>query len=179
MGYLSAPVLLAAEGNLPFLSIDTGTILFTLINLLILFFGLKHFLFKPVNEVLEKRQQAVDQSLKEAEEAKALAEASQAEYAEKLAAAKEESAEMMRKATRRAQQRSDEIIAAAKADAVVIRQQNEQELEREKRRAESQLRSEVSGLAVMVAEKVVGREINQADHERLIDEFIDSVGDAQ
>ena len=179
MGYISAPVLAAAEGNLPFLSIDTGTILFTLINLLILFFGLKHFLFKPVNEVLAKRQSAVDQSLKDAEEAKANSEAAKAEYEQKLAAAKEESAEMLRKATRKAQQRSDEIVAAAKADAAAIMQQNEQELEREKRRAESQLRGEVSGLAVLVAEKVVGREISQADHERLINEFIDSVGDAK
>ena len=178
MGYFSAPVL-TADINLPFFSIDTGTILFTLINLLILFFGLKHFLFKPVNAVLEKRQEAVDRSLKEAEAAKAQAEASQAEYEQKLAAAKEESAEMLRNATRKAQQRSDEIVAAAKADAAAIMQQNEQELEREKRRAESQLRGEVSGLAVLVAEKVVGREINQADHERLINEFIDSVGDAK
>ncbi|MBQ5334560.1 MAG: F0F1 ATP synthase subunit B [Oscillospiraceae bacterium] len=169
----------AAEVKLPFLSIDTGTILFTLINLAILVFGLKHFLFKPVNDILAKRQEAVDKSLTEAEQAKSEAEAAQAEYAEKLAAAKEESAEMIRRATRRAQERSDEIVAAAKAEAAAVMQQNEAELEREKRRAASELRSEVSGLAVMVAEKVVEREINPADHARLIDEFIDSVGDVQ
>lgn len=175
---LSAAVA-AAEVKLPFLSIDTGTILFTLINLAILVFGLKHFLFKPVNDILAKRQEAVDKSLTEAEQAKSDAEAAQAEYAEKLAAAKEESAEMLRRATRRAQERSDEIVAAAKAEAAAVMQQNEAELEREKRRAASELRSEVSGLAVMVAEKVVEREINPADHARLIDEFIDSVGDVQ
>ena len=60
-----------------------------------------------------------------------------------------------------------------------LMQQNRDELERERRKAESALRSEVSGLAVMVAEKVVEREINQEDHARLIDEFIDSVGDVQ
>ena len=58
-------------------------------------------------------------------------------------------------------------------------QQNRDELERERRKAASALRSEISGLAVAAAEKVVEREINQADHERLIDEFIDSVGDVQ
>ena len=175
---LSAAVA-AAEVKLPFLSIDTGTILFTLINLAILVFGLKHFLFKPVNDILAKRQEAVDKSLNEAEQAKTEAEAARAEYAEKLTAAKEESAEMLKKATRRAQERSDEIVAAAKAEAAAVMQQNEAELEREKRRAASELRSEVSGLAVMVAEKVVEREINPADHARLIDEFIDSVGDVQ
>ena len=162
-----------------FLSIDTGTILFTLLNTLILFFGLKHFLFKPVQKILEERQAEVDKSLKDAEDARTRAEAAEAEYAEKLAAAQEESAEMVRKATRRAQQRSDEIIAEAKADAAGIRAANEEELAREKRRAQIELRSEVSGLAVAVAEKVVGREINPEDHARLIDEFIESVGDTE
>ncbi len=162
-----------------FLSIDIGTILFTLLNLLLLFLGLKHFLFKPVNGILEKRQEEVDRKLQEAETAKSEAEAEREAYTQKLADAKEESAEMLRKATRRAQERSDEIVAAAKAEAAAVMQQNEQELERERRRAATALRGEVSGLAVAVAEKVVGREINQADHERLIDEFIDSVGDVQ
>lgn len=162
-----------------FFSIDLGTILYTLLNTLILFLGIRHFLFKPVNKIITERQNAVDQTLRDAEDARSRAEAAETEYTEKLAYAKEESAEMIRTATRKAQKRSDEIVAQAKADAAGIMQQGRDELEREMRRAESALRSDVSGLAVMVAEKVVEREINPADHARLIDEFIDSVGDAQ
>ena len=165
--------------KLGFLSIDIGTILFSWINLMILFFALKHFLFKPVQKILSERQEAVDKSLKDAEDARERAEAAETAYTEKLQQTKEESAEMLRKATRKAQLRSEEIIADAKSEAAAILQANRDELEREKHRVESQLRSEVSGLAVMVAEKVMEREINQADHERLIDEFIDSVGDVQ
>lgn len=165
--------------KLGFFYIDLGTILFTLCNTLILLLGLKHFLFKPVQKILTERQAAVDQTLQDAEDARSRAEAAETEYTEKLAAAKEESAAMLRNATRKAQQRSDEIVAQAKAEAAGILQQNRDELDRERRRAESELRSEVSGLAVLVAEKVVEREINQADHVRLIDEFIDSVGDVQ
>lgn len=164
---------------LDFLSIDVGTILFTLINTMILFFGLKHFLFKPVNAVLDQRKQTVDQSLQDAEDAKSAAESTKAEYEEKLAAAKEESAEMLRKATRQAQRRADEIVAEAKADAAAVMQQNADELEREKRRAAKELRGEVSDLAVLVAEQVMAREINPQDHARLIDEFINGVEDAE
>lgn len=164
---------------LGFLSIDIGTILFTLCNTLILFLALRHFLFAPVQKILSERQTAVDQSLKDAEDAQARAEAAENEYTEKLAAAKEESAAMLRNAVRKAQQRSDEIVAKAKEEAAGIMQQNRDELERERLRAASELRSEVSGLAVMVAEKVVEREIKPEDHARLIDEFIDSVGDLQ
>lgn len=165
--------------KLGFLSIDIGTILFTLCNTVILFLALRHFLFQPVQKILAERQTAVDQSIKDAEDAKARAEAAENEYTEKLAAAKEESAAMLRNATRKAQQRSDEIVAKAKEEAAGIMQQNRDELERERLRAENELRSELSGLAVMVAEKVVEREINPEDHARLIDEFIDSVGDVQ
>ncbi len=165
--------------TLDFLSFDIGTILFSWLNLLILFFGLKHFLFKPVNEILEKRQQEVDQSIQEAQDAKIKAEATLSEYEEKLSNAKEESAEMIRKATRKAQQRSDEIVAAAKEDASNILARGREELSQEKRRAESELRGAVSELAVLVAEKVVEREVSPEDHARLIDEFIDSVGDAK
>ncbi|MBR5371098.1 MAG: F0F1 ATP synthase subunit B [Oscillospiraceae bacterium] len=164
---------------LGFLSIDIGTILFTLANTLILFLGIRHFLFKPVNNVLEARQAEVDKSIKAAEEAKANAEAAEQEYREKLTAAKEEAQTMLRNATRKAQQREEEIIASAKAEAAGIMKQNQAELEREKRSAERALRSEVSGLALMVAEKVVEREIKPEDHARLIDEFINSVGDAE
>ena len=98
---------------------------------------------------------------------------------EALAAAKEESAEMLRTATKKAQKRSDEIVAAAKEEASGILARNAEELEREKRRAENELRGTVSELAVMMAEKVVAREVKPEDHMRLIDEFIDAVGDAK
>ena len=163
----------------PFLTIDPVTMIATLINTLILFLVLKHFLFKPVNKILDERKQNVEETYRQADEKLTEAARLESEYTEKLANAKEESAAMLRNATRKAQQRSDEIIAQAKTEAAGIMQQNRDELERERRRAESALRSEVSGLAVMVAEKVVEREINQADHARLIDEFIDSVGDVQ
>ena len=164
---------------LDFLSIDVGTILFTLINTLILFLGLKHFLFRPVNAVLQQRQNTIDKALQDADSANAEAQSRKEEYEQRIAAAKEESAELLRNATRQAQRRADEIVATAKADAAAVMQQNAEELEREKRRAEKELRNEVSSLAVLVAEKVMDREITPDDHARLIDAFIDSVEDAE
>ena len=155
-----------------FLSIDLGTIVFSWINLLILFFGLKHFLFQPVQKILTQRQEETDRAITDAEQASHDADAAKAEYEQQLKTAKESSAEMMRQATRKAQQRSDEIIAQAKVDAQGIREQNQAELERERNRAEQELKQDVSDLAVLVAEKVVEREVRPEDHEKWIDEFI-------
>lgn len=164
---------------LDFLSVDIGTILFTLMNTLILFLGLKHYLFAPVNAVLEQRRLTIERSLREAEDAKTAAVHSKAAYEEKLSAAKEESAEMMRRTARKAQRRAEEIVAAAKADASAVMRQNTEELEKEKRRAAKALHDRVSELAVLAAEKVLSREINVDDHARLIDTFIEGVEAAE
>lgn len=159
---------------LDFLSVDIGSILFTLLNTLILFLVMKHFLFAPVNRILEARQAAVDSDLTEAAKARASAEALKADYDAKLLGAQEESAELIKTATRRAQSRSDEIVAQARAEALAVRQHAEDEIERDKRRARAELRDEIAELALMAAEKVVEKEIKPEDHDRLLQEFISS-----
>ena len=53
----------------------------------------------------------------------------------------------------------------------------DEDIEREKKRARSELKGEISELAVMVAQKVVEKEISEADHDRFINDFIENVGD--
>ena len=54
----------------------------------------------------------------------------------------------------------------------------ETEIEQEKKKAMNELKNEISGIAVDIASKVVEREIKEADHQDLIDEFIKNVGEA-
>lgn len=166
-----------ADANLSFLSIDVGTIIFTLLNLLILFWVFKHFLFKRVHKILDERKNSVDEKFQEADDAMEHAKGLETKYTELMDNAKEQSAEMVKDATKRAQQRSDEIIANAKSEAAAIKQRADEDVEKEKKRAEQELRGEISELAVLVAQKVVEKEINEADHEKYINEFIENVGD--
>lgn len=163
--------------NLSFLSIDIGTIIFTLCNLLILFWVFKHFLFGRVHKILDQRQNDVADKFKKADEAMEHAKDLESEYTTLMEGAKEESAQMIREASRKAQLRSDEIIAEAKTEASAIRVKADEDIQREKKRAENELRGEISGIACMVAEKVVEKEINEADHDKFINEFIENVGD--
>ena len=91
--------------------------------------------------------------------------------------AKEESAEMIKAASKKAQQRADEIISDAKSEASAILAKAGEDVEREKKRAQNELRGEISELAVLVAQQVVEKEITEADHERFINDFIENVGD--
>ena len=159
-----------------FFSIDLGTIIPTLLNTIILFLILKHFLFGRVNKVLEDRKIAVAKTYGDADAALENAQKLETEYSQKLEKAKEESAEILKNAAKKAQQRSDEIIDEAKSEASAIMAKAGSEIEREKKRALNQVKDEITDIAYNMASKVVGREVSEADSDRLIEEFIDNVG---
>lgn len=161
----------------PFLTIDPVTMIATLINTLILFLVLKHFLFKPVNKILDERKKNVEDTYRQADEKLTEAARLESEYTEKLANAKAESAEIVKNATKRAQTRSDEIIAEAKSEASSIIVKANADIEKEKKRAVNQIKDEISDIALAVAEKVVEKEIDPKDHERLIESFISELGE--
>ena len=160
-----------------FLTIDVGTIIFTLMNLLILFLLVRHFLFGRVNKMLESRQAEVQKTYDDANQANEKAKQLEEEYSVKLSAAKEESAEIIKNATLKAQSRSDEIVSAAKQEANSIFDRTNLEIEREKKRAVNDIKDTISEIAFMVAEKVVEKEIDKKDNERLIEDFINNVGE--
>ena len=137
----------------------------------------KHFLFGRVHKILDERQNDVSETYNKADAALEHAKSLESEYSGLMEGAKEESAQMIKAASKKAQLRSDEIISEAKNEASAILARADEDVEREKKRAQNELRGEVSELAVLVAQKVVEKEITEADHERFINEFIDNVGD--
>ncbi len=159
-----------------FFSITPTSIIGTLINTFILFMVFKKLLFAPVNRILEERKSQVSKTYEEADAALKKAQSMESEYEEKLAAAKEETAEMMRNASRKAQSRSDEIIAAAKNEADAITRKAGEDIEKERKRAINQIKDDISDIALSVAGKIIGRELESDDEQdRLIDEFIGSI----
>jgi len=162
---------------LEILSIDIGTIIFTWCNLLILFLVFKKFLFGRVHKIFEDRQNDVTEVYNKADESLEHAKNLETEYTALMQNAKEESAEIIKTASKKAQVRSDEIIADAKKEAGAILARADEDVEREKKRAQNELRGEISELAVMVAQKIVEKEISEEDHDRFINDFIENVGD--
>lgn len=114
----------------------------------------------------------------EAADAKQKAADLEKEYQAHLQSIKAEQDDMLREATTRAQKREEEIVNAARAEAQALRNAAEAEMAQERKKAVNDLKNEIGGIAVEIASKVVEREINTADHQALIDEFIRNVGDA-
>ena len=168
----------AAQVNLPLVTIDPGTIVFTLINTLIIFILFKVFLFKPVGKILDKRNEMAAAEIAEAKRAKESAAKTEQEYIEKLAKAKE-AADIMKQATLRAQKREEEIVNEANQKAAEIKARAEENIERDKQRAVNDIKDEISDIVIMAASKVVEKEISAKDNEAIIADFLQNVGTAK
>lgn len=165
--------------NLSFVSIPphTWTLIFTWANLLILFLIMKKLLFKPVVAMLKQREDEVNSMYEKAEEAQKNAEALEKEYTESLAGAKEEAARIMKDATREATLKGEKIVSEAQEKAAAAISKAEKEIELEKQAAVKEIRNDIASIAVGVAEKVIEKDINEKDHEKLVEDFIDSWGE--
>ena len=159
-----------------FVYINGWNIFVTMCNTLITFLIIKKFLFKPVKKMLAAREEEVQGMYGAAEKTQAEAEQMRREYTERLAKAKEEAAEIVGSATRRATVRSEEILKESSQQAVAMMKKAENTIEQERKKAMNELKDEVASLSVMIASKVVERDVKEADHERFIEEFIDKVG---
>ena len=160
-----------------FIGLNPWTALFTLCNLVIVFLMLKKFLFQPVNKMIDDRQKEIDDIYADANAARQDAEAMRADYTQKLNQAKETSAQIVAEATQEANRRSDEIIRQARQDADALRQKAGTDIELEKKKALNEVKSDISRIALDIAGKVVERELDGRDQERLVEGFLREMGD--
>lgn len=164
--------------TLDVISVNLWSILISLANLLLIFFILKFFLWKPVKKVMKQRQDMVDKQFADAAEAQESARADKAAWAEKLAGADAEADARIQAADATARQHGDRIVADARlrAEDIVRQARNEAALERTK--AEAAIKEEIVQVSTALAQKMLEREIAPADHQQLIDSFLDEIGDA-
>ena len=163
--------------SLDIISVNLWNILLSLANLVIIFLIMKKFLFKPVQKVMTERQNQVDKIYSDANESLDAAKELKQEYEHHLASARQEADTLIKTATQTAQRRSDQIVAEANSQASHVKQKAEAEIAQQKQQMLKDVRSEISGLAVDIASKVVEREINQKDYDGFVDEFIQNVGE--
>ena len=160
-----------------FIGVNFWTALFVLLNTLAIFFVAKKYLFVPVKNMIDSRQKEIDAMYDAAGAANAEAKALQNEYQEKLAVAQQTSDRMVKEAVARGQKRQEEIISQANAEARAILDKANADIAQEKKKAINDAKNEISEMAMAIAEKVVGRELTEVDQAKLVDEFIEELGE--
>lgn len=152
------------------------TFIATLLNLLLTLYVVKRFFFKPINEMLEKRQALANAHIIEAKKAEEEALAMKSEYEENMTQAKAKANEILVSARETASLQSEEMLREASAQVAAMKAKAELDIAQEKKKAVNEIKDEIGNIAMEIAGKVIEREISEDDHEKLINEFIANVG---
>lgn len=149
-------------------------ILFNIINILILYFLLKRFLFRPINEILAKRQAEADSLFVQAGEKDAKAQESREKYETLLSDAENEKVKIVSDARKEASAEYDRILVEAreKADAVVEKAQDA--ARKEKQTILLQADAEIKDMVLAAAAKVAGAADGAANDRKLYDRFLET-----
>ena len=163
--------------TLDVISVNLWQILISLANLVILFFLVKKFLYKPVKNLLAQRQAEIDSQYEKAGEAQRVADQNKAEWQTRLDSAHGEAEELIQHATEKASAHGERIVDEAKEKAAEIIRRAKSDAELELKKAREQIKEEIISVSTALTEKVLEREVGESDHRRLIDSFIEDIDD--
>lgn len=173
MQALIAPTTIyAALGGL-----QVGDMLAQLFFFIILLLLLRKFAWGPVMGMMQKREEYVASEIEAAEQSRVEAEKASQEATTQLKQTKQEAQKIIEDAKSAGTNQEQEIIASARKEADRIKQSAQEDIENEKEKAIQALQDKVASLSVMIASKVIEKEINEQDQEKLIDEYIKEAGE--
>jgi F-type H+-transporting ATPase subunit b len=154
----------------------TDELVWGAISFTVLLFAMWKFALPSVRKTMEDRTARIRTSLTEAEEAKEEADALRVEYQTKLQEARTESAGIIEESRQAADAVRRDLIARAEAEAAQLRARNAEQIDAERARVMSELQGQVATLAIELAERVVGANLDRDANLRLIEEYIRSIG---
>ena len=140
-----------------FLQLNWG-ILWPIINIIVFYLLLRKFLFGPVSEIMEKRKEMISKDLMDAK------------------AAKDEAGKIVSDARERAKNEYHEKVRRADEEIVQMKENAQKDIEAEKQKAMAGLQSEIAGIALMAAAKVVEKEAGSKENEKIVDDFLKEAG---
>lgn len=160
---------------------DSGVLLkdflYRCLNFGLTFALLAYFLTKPIRKGMADRREGIEKALKDAVEAKEQAEAKFAEYDAKLAKATEEIDQIYEEIRKEGELERERILANAREMADKIKAEAEKAADSEVERACTALRQESARLAVQIAEEILNKNFTAEDQSRLVNEYMQKVGE--
>ena len=153
----------------------SSLIFWEVLSFAILFFVLYKFAFPGILSVLEEREKKIKDSLDQAERHRSDAERKLKEYEAKLNGIAKEAEGILTAAKERAQRLMEESEQRMTVESERIRGDATREIDHQRRKAIQDIRAQTTDLALMVAEKVVQRSLEEADHRRFADEALEAL----
>jgi F-type H+-transporting ATPase subunit b len=153
----------------------TNTII-TIAAFLILYWALNKWAFGPLFGIMEKRRQLILEQMNSAESSRKQAEASMAEQKAALDQARQEAYAILEQARTTSTKQADDIVQSAKAEADRLKDNAIKDIESEKNKAIAALRSEVGGISVQIASKIIEKQVDEKSQEQIVNQYLKEVG---
>jgi len=148
----------------------------TIIAFLLLLWLLNTYAFGPLFGVMEKRRELIKEQMNAAETSRNAAEASMAEQKAALDEARKEAYAILEQARATSSKQADEIVTSAKNEAARLKDEALKDIESEKNKAISALRTEVGGISVQIASKIIEKQVDEKSQEEIVNKYLKEVG---
>jgi len=153
------------------------TFVFAIIAFGILYWLLNKYAFGPLFGIMEKRRQLVKEQIDGADASRKQAEQLLEEQKQALQQARKEAHEIIELSKTTSVKQADEIVQLAKSEATRLKQDAVKEIDSEKNKAVAALRSQVAGMSVMIASKIIEKQVDEKTQEQLVDQYLKEVGE--
>lgn len=159
------------------LDIQWGTALYSLVVFFVLLFILRKYALGPLLGVMEARQNKISNDISTAEKNREEAMRILEEQKAELQATRQDAAKIIENARAAADKQAEDIVAKAMAEAEQFKKNAQAEIVNEKEQAMAALRDQVGALSVMLATKIIEKELDDNQQEKLVSDFLKEVGE--
>ena len=166
------PAASSDEGGNFLVTPGVGLMIWTLIAFGVTLWVLSKFVFPRVQEALDKRQKAIEESIEESERTRAEAQKILEQYRQRLQEARAQADEIVVRARRAAEEHERESLEAARQQREDLLEQTRRDIEAEARRAIQEIRNDVADLTILATEKVTRKALSPEDQQRLVQEAL-------
>ncbi len=149
---------------------------FAIISFGILYWLLNRYAFGPLFNIMEQRRKHVQDEIQSAERNRAEAESMIAEQKAAIEQARNEAYEIIEQAKKTSTKQTDDMLEQARSEATRIKEDALRDIENEKNKAVAALRSQVSALSVMIASKIIEKQVDEKSQEELVNQYLKEVG---
>lgn len=133
------------------------------------------FAYKPVKKIISKRQEYIENNIKEAEQSKATWKEKESQSEEMVLASKRKANDIINVATKEAKAEKEKILAEAQEEVVKMKKSAEEDIQRMEKEAEEEIKKEMVSVALDASKELLKREVNSKDNSKLVEEFIEEI----
>ncbi|WP_071393289.1 F0F1 ATP synthase subunit B [Bacillus tuaregi] len=156
---------------------NSGDIVFQLVMFIILMALLKKFAWGPLMGIMKQREDHIAGEISAAEQSRVESKKLLEEQRDLLKQARSEAQELVENAKKQGDVQREEIITAARDEANRLKENAKLEINQQKEQAVAAIREQVASLSVLIASKVIEKQLNEKDQEKLINQYIQQIGE--